>query len=91
MEDFTKHRADFNDGFKDGYLSAEAKKPCRWKKHIDQNDGKFVSPNPVYSLFYEMGYIYQQEGKELTDDIVESMFISLVKVIFEEHHNEFNL
>ena len=91
MEDFTKHKADFTDGFKDGYLSAEAKKPCRWKKHIDQNDGKFVSPNPVYSLAYEMGYIYQKEGKILTDNVVDEMFITLVKIIFSEHHNEFNL
>ena len=34
MEDFIRHRADFTDGFKDGYLSAEAKKPCRWKNTL---------------------------------------------------------
>ena len=90
MEDFTKHRADFTDGFKDGYLSAEAKKPCRWKKHIDQNDGKFVSPNPVYSLSYEMGYIYQTTGRKLNDKVLDDMFISMVKVIYSEHHNENN-
>ena len=90
MDDLTKHKADFTDGFKDGFLRAEAKKPCRWKSHIDQADG-FKSPNPVYSLSYEMGYIYQLEGRILTDDVVEEMFLTLVKVIFEKHHNEFNL
>jgi len=90
MDDLTKHKADFTDGFKDGFLRAEANKPCRWQSHIDQTDG-FKSPNPVYSLSYEMGYIYQKEGKILTDDVVEEMFLTLVKVIFEKHHNEFNL
>ena len=91
MEDFTKHKIDFTDGFKDGFLRSEAGKFCRWKSHIDQTDGKFVSPNPVYSLAYEMGYIYHREGHILTDENVEDVFLKFVKAMFEAHHNEFNL
>lgn len=89
MEDFTQHKIDFKEGFSDGFKRAEAKKPCRWVKHIDPTDG-FRCPNPVYSLSYEMGYIYQTTGRELNEKVLDDMFISMVKVIYTEHHNENN-
>ena len=89
MEDFTKHKADFTDGFKDGYLSAEAKKPCRWINHRDINDG-FKHPNPVYSRAYESGYESQQLGIHMTDRQIEDMFTSVVRDWYADWHNENN-
>ena len=90
MEDFTRHKVDFTDGFTDGYKRSQAGKFCRWKNHIDVTDG-FHTINPIYTLSYEMGYIYHQEGKLLTDEIIDQIFIAIIKDIFSKHHDEFNL
>ena len=90
MEDFTNHKADFTDGFTDGYMRSQAGKFCRWKKHIDVTDG-FHTVNPVYTLAYEHGYRFQQMGKKLTDAVIDELFLKLVKHIWTKHHNDFNL
>lgn len=89
MEDLNKHRIDFADGFKDGYLRAEQGEPCRWIEHIDQTDG-FKSINPVYTLAYEGGYNYQKMGKDLTDATVEDLFLQMVRHFYSRHHKDNN-
>ena len=39
MENLGKHKDDFMEGFKDGFLRSEAGKVCRWREHTDINDG----------------------------------------------------
>ena len=90
MEDFTKHKADFTDGFTDGYMRSQAGKFCKWIKHIDVTDG-FHTVNPVYTLAYEHGYRFQQMGKKLTDKVIDELFLKLVKHIWTKHHEDFNL
>jgi len=89
MENLVKHKADFSDGFKDGYLRAEKGQPCRWIGHIDQTDG-FKSINPVYTLAYQGGYEFQKMGKDLTDDAVEELFLQMVRHFYSRHHNDNN-
>ena len=89
MENLGKHKDDFMDGFKDGFLRSEAGKVCRWREHTDVNDG-FKSINPVYTLAYECGYEYHKLGEPLLDETVEELFLKLVKHVFTKHHNDFN-
>ena len=89
MENLVKHKADFSDGFKDGYLRAEKGDPCRWQSHHDINDG-FKSINPIYTLAYEGGYNFQKMGKDLTDETVEDLFLQMVRHFFSKHHKDNN-
>ena len=89
MEDFIQHKADFFDGFNDGFNRQKAGKICRWRNHEDVSDG-FRCPNPVYSIAYEMGYEFGNLEKEITEGKIDDLFIKLIKMLYTEHHNENN-
>ena len=89
MENFTRHKEHFVDGFTDGYYRAKDGKDCRWQEHKDIKDG-FICPNPVYSLAYETGFNLQKHNIKLSDELIDDCFIKMIKHFYARHHQEFN-
>ena len=88
MENFTRIKPHFIEGFKDGYLNAADGKECRWHEHRDKYG--FINPNPIYSLAYQTGFNLQKNNIKLTDELIDDCFIKMVKHFYTRHHQEFN-